>query len=137
MKFVTFNYKIKIKNLNFYFQRVINYILTDVLDGRPKFFAMLLQQKIIKLFKDHNNNDAHKDVQRILSTRAQIDLADIVKAYDKEFASVGELSKIKFEENSDESKLVQTLKHIRDSLWKRYTAYIEIIDLVVQGKLEK
>jgi len=53
--------------------------------GRPHFFASLLHEKLHKLEDGNittNDADAWWDVARILITRAQIDLPDIVDAYD-------------------------------------------------------
>ena len=68
-------------------------ILKDALDGRPKFFAELLHEKLGKLSEKGftqklHHADAHKDVQRILATRAQIDLMEIAEIYNAEYGSL-------------------------------------------------
>ena len=58
-------------------------ILDDATNGRAEFFARLLQEKITKLNDKVGHWDTHYDVQRTLVTRFQIDLGDIVAAYNR------------------------------------------------------
>ena len=82
-----------------------------------------------KLFK--NYADAHKVFQRILVTRAQIDLADIIKVNNKKQKSLGSFGRV-----------IGTLKAIQRSTKgeekKLFDAYIEILEFVRESaKIDK
>ena len=57
-------------------------MLTDVLLGRPHFFARLLESRLHNMIGvDVQSPNDHKVIARILLTRARIDLLDIADAF--------------------------------------------------------
>lgn len=87
LKFDSLKFEIRRNSPPEHFQQAVRAIVTNVRDGRPHFFARLLSEKLRKLL-DHlmyNDEDAHFDLRRILVTRAQIDLADIVEVFNQPY----------------------------------------------------
>jgi hypothetical protein len=65
---------------------------------------------------DNSNDDAHKDVQRILLGRFEIDLADIVYEFNQHFAEGKDLEQVIF--------------GIKSKIPERVSGYVDIIKLV-------
>jgi hypothetical protein len=97
---------------------LVEALVDDVVYGRPYFFAKLLYSKLQKLLVNDSNDDAHKDVQRILLGRFGIDLVDIVHEFDQNFA-----------EKLGKQDLVEVILGIKSKIPERVSGYVDIIKL--------
>jgi hypothetical protein len=110
---------IKVYSFKF-IQQLVEALVDDVVKGRPYFFAKLLHLKLQKLLEKDSNEDAHKDVQRILLSRFEIDLVDIEYEFNQHFAQGKDLEQVILGIKSDKptrvSGYVDILKLAKEKL---------------------